>query len=395
MMHLEQNKPEKILIVDDNPRNVEVVASLLSDNNYDIEFAASGEEGLQWVDKKIFDLIMMDVMMPGINGYETCRQIKEKESCRDIPVIFLTAKTDMESLSKAFEAGGVDYVSKPFRPRELLARVTTHLELKRSREKLKHLNAYLEEKVVERTKELEEANRQLEIAVEELELLDSAKTDFLHMVSHEIRTPLNGILGGVELLKMGEIGGEFKQYLDILDHSTQRLEHFSFLTLNISELQIQGEALFHLEKLSLPSILKVFVREYVQSMDLSEGRLKLAPFNGDITLITDRVFFNKVLRIVVENAVAFSPDDKPVQIQAGVEDGHPVCTIRDKGPGFPAAMLKETITGYTPGFEHHDQHTGLNLHFASTIMKYFKGKLQLANNSEGGAKVRLVFPKYG
>jgi len=173
-----------ILIVDDNPSNVEIAASLLSGEQYNVEFALSGEEALQWVSLASFDLILMDIMMPGLDGYETSQRIKEVEAYKDVPIIFLTAKTDTESLNKAFDAGGVDYLTKPFRPEELLARVATHVALKKSKEALNEWNQQLEEKVKARTKELEASNAKLAIAVKDLEKLDFAKTEFLHMVSH-------------------------------------------------------------------------------------------------------------------------------------------------------------------------------------------------------------------
>lgn len=393
-MNTKQNKSKKILIVDDNPRNVEVVASLLSGQNYEIEFASSGEEGLEWTDSTSFDLILMDIMMPGMNGYEACRKIKEKNGYKDVPVIFLTAKTDTESLAKAFDAGGVDYVSKPFRPEELLARVATHLELKQRREELKELNAHLEEKVRERTRQLQEANTKLSIALKDLKQLDKTKTDFLHMVSHELRTPLNGILGGVELLKMHDFPEDIKEYLEILDVSTQRLEKFSYQALNISQLQTRGTEMLQMNKIILSDFVHVFVGEYVESGKIHPDRVEVITDSPQGVVIADNNYLRNALEIILENALQYAPDDFPVRIFIDEQPGKIVCTIKDNGPGFPAAMLEASLLSFSPGVEHLDQRTGLNLHFAQMIMHYFGGELQLSNAKEGGAIVKLTFPVY-
>ena len=120
----------KILIVDDAPKNIQVVANLLGDMDYDISYATNGARALELIDENKFDLVLLDVMMPEMNGYEVCRIIKKDSFHDDLPVIFITAKTDEESLVEAFGAGAQDYVTKPFNSAELMARIKTHLKLK-------------------------------------------------------------------------------------------------------------------------------------------------------------------------------------------------------------------------------------------------------------------------
>jgi putative two-component system response regulator len=120
----------RILIVDDSPKNIQVVAHLLADQAYDISYATSGMRALDMLQENRFDLVLLDVMMPGMSGYDVCRKIKRDNLAGDVPVIFLTAKTDEQSLIEAFESGGQDYVTKPFTAAELLARIKTHLKLK-------------------------------------------------------------------------------------------------------------------------------------------------------------------------------------------------------------------------------------------------------------------------
>lgn len=128
---MSDKQPEQlILIVDDNPQNLQFLGKFLTENDYSLCVAQSGQEALEFVKTKMPDLILLDVMMPGMDGYEVCRHLKAQQIFKHIPVIFLTAKTDSEDIVKGFEVGGVDYVTKPFNSVELLARVKTHVELK-------------------------------------------------------------------------------------------------------------------------------------------------------------------------------------------------------------------------------------------------------------------------
>ena len=136
-----------ILIVDDVVDNIQVAMNILKEDNYNFSFAKNGKDALTLLHENHFDLVLLDVMMPEIDGFEVCRKIKEDENLNSIPVIFLTAKVDTDSIVKGFEVGGVDYITKPFHPSELLARVRTHLELHRAKEILKANNISLQVKM--------------------------------------------------------------------------------------------------------------------------------------------------------------------------------------------------------------------------------------------------------
>jgi len=124
------NKKKLILIVDDNPENRKVLGNLLSQNGYEVGASPDGYKALEFINKVEPDLILLDVMMPGMNGYEVCEKLKADNSKKHIPIIFLTAKSNIEDIVKGFKVGGVDYVAKPFNSEELLARVRTHIEIK-------------------------------------------------------------------------------------------------------------------------------------------------------------------------------------------------------------------------------------------------------------------------
>ena len=118
-----------VLIVDDVTDNIQVAMNILKEENYNFSFATNGENALELLQKSSFDIVLLDIMMPGIDGYEVCTRMKENSALRDIPVIFLTAKADSDSMTRGFEVGGVDYITKPFHADELLVRVKTHLRV--------------------------------------------------------------------------------------------------------------------------------------------------------------------------------------------------------------------------------------------------------------------------
>jgi len=136
-----------ILIIDDVVDNIQVAMSILKEDDYEFSYAQNGEEALNILKNNNFDLVLLDIMMPGIDGYEVCKRIQEDPLLLDIPVIFLTAKVDIDSISKAFEVGGVDYITKPFHADELLARVKTHVNLHKAKNILKLNNLTLKTKM--------------------------------------------------------------------------------------------------------------------------------------------------------------------------------------------------------------------------------------------------------
>ncbi|OJU08687.1 MAG: hypothetical protein BGN88_00415 [Clostridiales bacterium 43-6] len=168
---------QSILIVDDNSQNLQVLASVLEGAGYEVGFAMSGRQAIDYIKMEKPDLILLDVMMPDMDGYETCQIIKQDPELENIPVIFLTAKIEIEDIVRGFSVGGVDYISKPFVSEELKSRVKTHLKLKSIQDDLKHSYDELKEaKTI-----IEKQNEQLSEMVVQLEIL--SRTD-----------PLTGLL---------------------------------------------------------------------------------------------------------------------------------------------------------------------------------------------------------
>ena len=160
--YMEEKKPV-ILVVDDVPENRKILATIINKNtNYTVTLAPDGRSVLQAIEEDIPDLILLDIMMPGMDGYEVANVLRSKEATKDIPILFITAVTDVESVVKAFESGGIDYITKPFNKQELLARVNTHMKMKLMQDELRKKNTLLEDRELHLVELVEEKTRKIE-----------------------------------------------------------------------------------------------------------------------------------------------------------------------------------------------------------------------------------------
>ncbi len=190
----DRNPLSDIIIVDDTPGSLQLLEEILTVGGYQVRAFSRGDQALAAAADQPPGLIMLDITMPELNGYQICERLKADARLAPIPVVFISALSDPLDKVKAFGCGGVDYVTKPFHGSEVLARVATHLKLRLLQLELEQHNARLEH-LVRTTRELAEAKGRLAI-------LDKAKSDFLMLISHELRTPLTGLFGVTDLVFM-------------------------------------------------------------------------------------------------------------------------------------------------------------------------------------------------
>lgn len=377
-----ENEEYKILVVDDIAKNVQLVVNLLTEKGFDVEYALNGPDALTLVDSEDFDLILLDIMMPGMDGFEVCRKMKLKERSKDIPIIFLTAKTDIESIEKAFKNGGVDYVNKPFNGDELLARVQTHVDLKVSKDKLKEVNRWLEEKVKERTAELKIANEKL------LEL-DKAKSEFLNIISHEIRTPLNGIIGVSSIIKECGLTEESFAFIDMLDQSANRLEDFSIKALDISMFNIHGQEAIKFEEVKISPVISKAISDLDEKIKIKGIEVVQTINTGSEIIKADSEYFSKCIFNIIDNAINYSPVAGCVSIEVRSQDNNHLIEIKDEGPGFDKGFDINDIGPFAKK-DHVDKNPGLGLYLSNQIIKAHGGTIENGNNEDKGAFVRIM-----
>lgn len=375
-----------ILIVDDVPKNIQVLGSILRPLGYKLGFATNGKQAIQWIKEQTFDLILLDIMMPEISGYEVCEEIRKIEAYKDIPVIFLTAKTDSESVVKGFELGAQDYVTKPFEANELLARVKTHLQLKHSKSLLGETNKWLEKEVAERTADLVAAKK-------ELEELDQVKTEFLNLLNHELRTPLNGILGGLSIIQGYDLPEEIGQFLNMLDISAKRLEKFSYKALDISALRTKGKGALSLKEHNLADILHEVRDELSEMAGNKNITLKVDCFTDALPVMVDRIKVRNTISYIIENAIGFSEPDSTVNITAKAGDSETVCNVLDQGKGFSDYALQRLFKPFSNTKYHVDSNAGLSLFYSKLVMDAHGGTISVAKNQPKGSVVTLSLKK--
>ena len=395
MLNNTQKKPE-VLIVDDIPSNLNFLSEVLDLEGISVLLATTGSDALKIAGYKLPDLILLDIAMPMMDGYEVCEKLKDNPATRDIPVIFLTARTEPEDILKGFEAGAVDYILKPFNATELIARVKTHLELKSKTEALKSMNQFLEEEVKLRTAEITEANRnltetnrKLEIAYRELSNLDKAKNEFIRHINHELRTPLQGIHGFTLILEEIVDTPEQKEYLQSINQLVKRLVKLSEISLLFTEIKAKNYKI-NLKPLSLKHAVSQILEIYRKDRERITVEHK-QPEEG-LFVKADQRLMNTCLELVIDNALKYSPENGRVVIRTFREDDLAGIEVLDDGPGFTTKALESLYDLFTAdNLRYHSHGFGVGLATAKIILDTLSAKLDIANLPGKGAQVRMVF----
>ncbi|HUN23174.1 MAG TPA: response regulator [Anaerolineales bacterium] len=330
MTTLEPLRPpqdNKILIVDDEYSNRDIMSQFLAMEGFQLFMAVDGEDAMQKLQEVQPDLVLLDILMPRLNGYEVCRRIKDNPETVFVPVIMITALRGTDEKIKSAEVGADDFLTKPFNYIELVTRVKSLLRVKQLSDQLKDYNRQLEKKVQERT-------LQLRRALEELREIDRLKSEFIANVSHELRTPLLHVKGYVSLMADGTLGpltSDQQDGLRTAEGSIQILEKLvedivDFSGTDVNQLEI-GPVIFS-------DVLRVTQALLQRSIQRSSAKL-VWELPDDLPAVrADRRALVRVMQHLLDNALKFSPQGGTVTVIARRQGDKVQVVVKDEGVGI-------------------------------------------------------------
>lgn len=364
----------KILIVDDDRLNIRILGGILRAEGYLLGDASSGEQALEIYDGFKPNLVLLDVMMPGIDGFETCRRIKSTYGEKSAPVIFITAKSESDDVVEGLSAGGADYLPKPFKPKEVLARIRSHLQ-----------NQLLAE--------------QQQLLVEQLSKANSAKNRFLGMAAHDLRNPLASIRGLAEFLREGAVGPLNADQLDLIETihgaSQQMLDMVNEL-LDVATIE-SGELKLHVEPLNLGDLIARCAAMINMEAAKKKTTVAFEAPAAPVVLPADSAKMKQVVDNLLSNAVKYSPPGSSVRARVEASpDGKTVSlSVRDQGPGIPDDERDKLFKDFsrlsikpTGG----EKSTGLGLAICRKIVEAHRGTIVAENQPGGGCEFRVTLP---
>ncbi len=340
----------RILIVDDGLENIQVLGGVLKREGYQINVARSGLQALESVATMAPDLILLDIIMPELDGRDTCRRLKANPTTKDIPVIFLTAKTKAEEIVDGFELGAVDYITKPFSVPELMARVNTHLELKLSRDMIAKQN--------------------------------DERKELLHVLCHDLTNPL----GAIRIyLQWAERKPEVlsKKRLDMLCAVENGLQVID-LVRQMRALE-EDKIKLKLEPVSIRSAIDACYS--MMEPKFAEKQIELVTgFDDSLVVLAERTsFVNSVLNNLLTNAIKFSFSGSSITVEAYQETEQVILTIEDRGIGMPETLLadvfdisKATSRKGTNG----EQGTGFGMPLLRKFVTAYGGTVELSSTEK-------------
>jgi signal transduction histidine kinase len=380
-----------VLIVDDVAENLEVLGSKLQAASVNVLAAQSGESALKIATAKRPDLILLDVQMPMMDGYTVKEHLGENPVTADIPVIFLTARTDVNDVVRGFELGAADYITKPVQTPELIARVRHHLELRSLRLQQEQRERDLEREIGERLM-AEEALRK---ANEHLEDLNAQKNEFIGIAVHDLKNPLSGISALAQTVK--ELPNiereEVEEYMKKIIASANRMFDLikSFLNVNAIE---QGGVQISLTPVNISLVTRMATQSYLLKAQAKSIALHINT-GEDIHGVADESILVQVLDNLVSNALKFSPMQRSIYVRVKECNNCIKIEVQDEGPGLSNDDKKKLFGKFArlsarPAAG--ESSTGLGLSIVKTMVEAMNGIISCESEFGNGATFSLELP---
>ena len=369
-MQNQETKP-KIIVVDDSEFELQLVDWILQEKNYQTFLADNGSDALKMLENLTPDLILLDIMLPDIDGFEVCKKIKGIDKLQDIPVIFFTSLSNVDDIVKGFEAGGVDYLTKPFNKDELLVRIKNHLDLISSRRKIEF-----------QAKELAQAN--------------ALKDKMFSVISHDLRSPVGSIKQTLNFISLGMI----KPGEDLFNETIKDL------------IKTSDEAYALLENLlgwakSQSNILNV-IPESLELKPLAQsvaGLLKLTSENKKISIqnnipegimvFADLQMLQSVIRNLLSNALKFTRENGTIELKAVATNSEVIVSVKDSGVGISETRLKKIFDQNQPVKTfgtNKESGSGLGLILCKDFVEKNGGKIWVESKEGKGTAFSFTVP---
>jgi len=364
-MTIVRNIAGRVLVVDDQPSNLRVIGALLMRHGYAVTTAERGADALDALEQQLPDLLLLDMLMPGMDGFDLLREIRMRPDWASLPVVFLTAAQDRDLLLRAFDAGAVDYVTKPFMPEELLARVQAHIGLKLTRDRLER------------------------VARERAELVN--------LVAHDLKNPLTSIFFASELLLGGATRPErVPRYLQMVRESAEDALGYihRYLETQAEQAGSRDDAGAAPARARLHELMHWLDQRYALQLEDRGATLRLAPDEDDAPPVAaDPLVLRQVCENLIGNAIKYAPgSDIELSVHAGAP-GFRQLWVEDRGPGIPASQQAALFTPYfriRSGDRAVDEmSSGLGLSLARQIIAATGGELRYEDREGGGARFVL------
>jgi len=371
----------RVLIIDDVVDNLNMLTDLLEAEGYDVHIATDGLSGLEFIQKMPPDLILLDIQMPGMDGYEVCTRIKTNPPTKDIPVIFLSAHTETTDVLKGFEVGGVDYISKPFQYREVAARVQSQLTLAHQRQQLIQQRQEIESL---REKDLQHFNQ-----------LSKIKDQIIRTTAHDLKNPLTSVLLYCQLLEEAELESEVVD--EALAGIRQGMRKMQRLVTDVLELaQMQTGA--NLKR--FPTSIQKLIQEVLQSYELIAKEQNIIIGSDfptqDIHLMIDRNRIERVLDNLISNAIKYTPEGGQVRVAIELEATQALIHVQDTGLGIPQKDFENLFEPfYRIKKPDHAQiaGTGLGLSIVKAIVNQHDGTIKVCSQLNKGSTFTISIPR--
>ncbi len=352
-----------ILVVDDQPANLRAVSALLSRHGYEVRTAGTGEEALAMALAAVPDLLLLDMMMPGMDGFDLLVEVQAQPELASVPAIFLTAAQDREMLLRAFDAGAVDYVTKPFIPEELLARVTAHVGLKLTRDRL--------ERVAHQRQEL------------------------VNLVAHDLKNPLSSVLFASDVLRNAGCKPErVPRYLEMIYDSAGDALGYIRRYLE-TQSRRSNEPRPPAASTTLNEVLDWLVQRYELQLENRGLRMQISTPAVRSHVAIDGLVLRQVAENLVSNAMKYAPGST---IDLSIRNSAPgfwQLLVEDRGPGIPPSRQAQLFKPFTRLSETDPADglsSGLGLSLAKQILSQYEGNLWYEDREGGGARFVIELP---